>query len=874
MAAASGYDAFISYSHQHDRVLGPRLQSALQRFAKPWYRMRALRIFRDTGDLGASPALWASIEAALRESRWFVLLASPEAARSAWVNREVQWWLDHRSADRLIIVGTGAGLAWDERRSDWTAGAPVPPALRGAGGSEPLWVDLSDIPPGSHTARIPADRIATLAAPIRGMPKDRLVGEHLRQHRRVMQLAGGTIAFLLALAVGLAVVTVLAVRATRDADHQLGIAASRYLAIQSEALGDANPVLAKEEALAAWDVNPSVQARYAMLDAATTPGRAQFTTGGTVSALAFGPDGTTLATADTNGTAQRWDVATGKQIGSSLRVASPRDFGNPGTEAFNPDAGIVAGTGYDDTLRVWNFAARHLIGRSLIIHGNGAPVALSADGTIAANGTYDGKAQVWNVAAGQQIGSNFTVSSNGVPVTAVALSPDGRILAAINSDGVAQLWDANSGQPIGGPLDTSRAPGNEAAFSPNGEILAVGSFSHVLLFNVATRGQIGSPLASGWVQSLAFSQNGATLAAGCEDGTAMLWNVTTRQQIGSTLTGSNTSGAVHAVALSPDGKTLATGSEDGTIRLWDVGTEQPTTVPLPTSPSSAIVLSTDGKTWATENSNGTFQLGDVATRQLIGTPFTVGDSDANNTPLFNLDVNYLVIQTTSDIRNLQLWDVAAGHKIDLPILAAATAAAISSNSKILAAASGGTVSLWNLATHRQIGRSLAASTETVYSLAFSPDGKTLATGSTDDTARLWDLATHREIGSPLTTSNWVLSLAFSPDGKTLATGSVSDGIVRLWDVATDQQIGSTLNTGPGNGPGEVRSLAFSPDGKTLKTLTLFVQNGLVQDVLQQWDVQYLVNTAQYLCALLDNQSMTHSDWALNASGVPYQDTCR
>jgi hypothetical protein len=98
MVADSGYDASISYSHQHDRILGPRLQSGLQRLAKPWYRGRALRIFRDTADLAGSPALWASIEEALRESRWFVLLASPEASRSVWVNREMQWWLDHLSA--------------------------------------------------------------------------------------------------------------------------------------------------------------------------------------------------------------------------------------------------------------------------------------------------------------------------------------------------------------------------------------------------------------------------------------------------------------------------------------------------------------------------------------------------------------------------------------------------------------------------------------------------------------------------------------------------------------------------------------------------------------------------------------------------------
>ena len=95
MTAASGYDASISYSHEHDHVFGPALQADLQRFAKPWYQMRALRISCDTANLAADPGLWASLEDALESSRWFILLASQDAAQSRWVRREVQWWLDH-----------------------------------------------------------------------------------------------------------------------------------------------------------------------------------------------------------------------------------------------------------------------------------------------------------------------------------------------------------------------------------------------------------------------------------------------------------------------------------------------------------------------------------------------------------------------------------------------------------------------------------------------------------------------------------------------------------------------------------------------------------------------------------------------------------
>lgn len=115
MAAVADYNGFISYSHKHDAALGLALKTGLERFAKPWYRMRAVRIFLDTSDLSANPALWPSIEAGLSSASWFILLASADAAESRWVNREVQWWLDHRSPDRLLVVGTSPGLKWDEQ---------------------------------------------------------------------------------------------------------------------------------------------------------------------------------------------------------------------------------------------------------------------------------------------------------------------------------------------------------------------------------------------------------------------------------------------------------------------------------------------------------------------------------------------------------------------------------------------------------------------------------------------------------------------------------------------------------------------------------------------------------------------------------------
>jgi TIR domain len=109
----SGYDVFISYSHALDGVVAQALQTGLEQFAKPWYRPRAMQVFRDNTSLSANPGLWSSIEKVLASSAWLMLIASPEAARSPWVDREIAWWIENKSPQRLLVVLTAGAFAWD-----------------------------------------------------------------------------------------------------------------------------------------------------------------------------------------------------------------------------------------------------------------------------------------------------------------------------------------------------------------------------------------------------------------------------------------------------------------------------------------------------------------------------------------------------------------------------------------------------------------------------------------------------------------------------------------------------------------------------------------------------------------------------------------
>ena len=193
------YDAFISYSHAADGRLAPALQSGLQRLAKPWYRLRALRVFRDESALSANPHLWSSIETALDESEWFVLLASPEAVASEWVGRELVYWLATKSAGRILVVLTDGSLAWDGHSLSGTA---VPDALREAFAEEPRHLDLRWARSGTdldmHNARF-RDAVAQLAAPVHGVAKDDLESEDVRLSRRARRLARGAVSVVVLL---------------------------------------------------------------------------------------------------------------------------------------------------------------------------------------------------------------------------------------------------------------------------------------------------------------------------------------------------------------------------------------------------------------------------------------------------------------------------------------------------------------------------------------------------------------------------------------------------------------------------------------------------------------------------------------------------
>lgn len=335
------HDVFISYSQAADGQFGAELQRAVERLARSWRRRRALRVFRDLTGLTASPVLWGSIVEAMDGAGWFVLLASPTAAESEWVGREIEHWVATKGTERLLVVVTDGTWAWDADRGDLdlARSSAAHPALQGVFRAEPRHMDLSwartedDLT--LRNARF-HEAVAELVAPMHGLTKDELVGEDVRQQRRTMRLVRGVVALLTVLTLAATGATGIAVASARDADRQRALAEeerqraeeqarqsdSRRLAALSLDLQSQDGALSQLLAVQAYAVAPTDQARTALASAATYEG-SEFvvpsTDGGRVHArlvghegrpvaASFAPDGALVATLDQRGTARLWDV--------------------------------------------------------------------------------------------------------------------------------------------------------------------------------------------------------------------------------------------------------------------------------------------------------------------------------------------------------------------------------------------------------------------------------------------------------------------------------------------------------------------------------------------------------------------------------------
>jgi RNA polymerase sigma factor (sigma-70 family) len=529
--------------------------------------------------------------------------------------------------------------------------------------------------------------------------------------------------------------------------------------------------------------------------------------------VAFCPDGRILGfgnflKAIENGKGVRgayvWDVATGKEICQLNRPLKQWEGGRTNTVFSRDGRTLTTVTTVNNeekrtTISLWEVATGKEINQLVYKDAVVDKLVFSPDGKTLVSSEDDKTICLWETATGKRIHLFQAEETHCGPL---AYSPDGKTLVGGR---VGHLWDVGTGKKI-------RSFGWDdaafAVFSPNGKTVVTGDTSGAIrLWEVATGKEIGPRKGlRGRIQRVAYSPDGKTLASlgtqifgrGGNEKTVRVWDAATGKEVRQVAKGSR------SVACSPDGKTLVSTMDDGVLHLWDMAADKEIR-PFEAAnynPRSAT-FSPDGKKLAARmrNDRRTYLwVWEVATgRKIFSLPTEVEDSNLSanvETIAFSPDGRLLAIDGKDN--TISLWEVATGTRLR---------------------------QLDGLRQPAQPGEIF------VRFLAFSPDGRMLAASSLrDNKVRLWDVASGKEVGQlsaynqrkgeqTQTAQRLGCSLAFSPDGRMLATaaqGKNCDGVpdreVRLWEVASGKEVGRLIGH-----QAPVRAVAFSPDGKTLAT---------------------------------------------------------
>jgi WD40 repeat protein len=522
---------------------------------------------------------------------------------------------------------------------------------------------------------------------------------------------------------------------------------------------------------------------------------------GTIMALAFSPDGQTLASRSADGTLRLWDLRKG-EAAHVLRDISDKSW----QMAFSADGRVLTTYSWAH-LKFWDATAGKEVGSLQVSPLPTRWVTFAPDGKLAATLDTDGKLRLWDLAARKERATLEGVSGHE---GWLAFSADGKTLAASSWGAGAKLWDVTTRQARPAPPEWPRAWHSFPAFGPNGKTLLMGRWAidHYYGPNVVAGGGVvpgrdvvlwdldrnqQRALLQGhadFIAAVAFSSDGQTLATASKDSTVKLWDATTGQDLG--LAGWHTDGAT-AVAFSPDGRWLATGGQDQMVKLWSLSPGPGRHILRnPTSSILDVAVSPDGRTVA------------VASRD-----------------------------NQRDAGQVQLYDAATGQeRATLSPAFVATSVALSPDGRTLAAggyqptngAPLGVVHLWEAATGK-LQTTLRGHQPYVVKVSFAPAGGLLGTRD-EQRVRIWDVTPGKErvVQERRADANRSDpgSLAWTPDGASVVLSSWGDGQAWLWEPSTGALHGplgpgwqGSSSVGGGRVGDTNSTVACSPDGTLL-----------------------------------------------------------
>jgi WD40 repeat protein len=497
-----------------------------------------------------------------------------------------------------------------------------------------------------------------------------------------------------------------------------------------------------------------------------------------VFAIAVSPDGRFMAAGGqskegTTSAVRIWDIATHQRIAAFAYPGEVRSL------AFSPDGNTLAGGGgvpYNSakpgSVYLWDRTSRQQATSLSTAHQVNA-LAFSQDGKSLYIAGAQGYLSWWQIASQKE---TVVLPKMVEPNICLAISKGEKILG-VGAVGGLLLYDQPAGGSVRALLHDPAVEISALAFSPDNTRLAVGNDrGMILLWDVATWSVRKTFQQPGKISSLAFSPDGKKLATACWDDTISLWDTDSEHR--RILYGHI--GQVNSVAFTPDGKTLVSGANDGTVRLWDMDPKHVLVERIPTgSFVCGIALSDDARTLATTDGEDTVRLWDASS----GTPLgTLAGSHLQDTRFqFSPDGRMLASGYWTEW-NLHLQ----AHRTSL--VHAESSALLTYNTH--GGANAYAVTMKDMILRRRTG-GLTKDIQGVGGIALSPDGDTVAVAGTDrertkyedGTLELWSLRTRQWLGSIRGAhSNDITALAFSRDGKSLASGGW-DHKVRVWEVS-------------------------------------------------------------------------------------------